>query len=73
MLTIWPPLPIIIWGRKHYHSASNEDNIIAALEHPDRVCKVELNGVPSLLLEKLLASHVRAIPSAGISEARDQG
>ena len=52
MLTIWPPLPIIIW--EHNLSAYNEDNITAALEHPDRVYDVELRDVPSSLLEKLL-------------------
>ena len=61
MLSIWPPLPIIL--REHDHSASNEDNIIAALEHPDRVCKVELNGVPSSLLEKLLPAMEEPFPA----------
>ena len=61
MLTIWPPFPIII--REHYHSASNEDNIIAALEHPDRVCDVQLSGVPSSLLEKLLTAIQEPFPA----------
>ena len=61
MLTIWPPLPIVI--REYRHSASNEDNIIAALEHPDRVCEVQLKGVPSLLLEKLLPAMQEPFPA----------
>ena len=61
MLTIWPPLPIIIRG--HYHSAYNEDNIISALEHPDRVCQVELSGVPSSLLENLLPAMQEPFPA----------
>jgi hypothetical protein len=39
-LTIWPPLPIIL--QEHDHSACNGDNIIAALEHHDRVCHIQL-------------------------------
>ena len=42
MLDVWPPLPIVIhhiagpkWGR---------DNIIAALEHNDRICQVSLRN-----------------------------
>jgi len=59
-LPIWPPLPIII--REYDHSACNEDNVIAALEHHDRVCDIRLKGVPSSLLEKLSAAMQEPFP-----------
>jgi hypothetical protein len=37
-LAIWPPLPIVI-GRLDY---PRMENIIAAVEHNDRVCEIEL-------------------------------
>ena len=61
MLTIWPPLPIII--REHDPSACNEDNVIAALEHHDRVCDIRLMGVTSSLLDKLLAAMREPFPA----------
>ncbi|KAI9435996.1 hypothetical protein H4582DRAFT_2100070 [Lactarius indigo] len=43
-LGIWPAIPIVMqYG--HYRSSmapNDEDNAIAALEHPDRVCRVKL-------------------------------
>ena len=54
MLTIWPPSPIVVWG--YDLSAGKEDDIIAALEHHDRVREIVLTGVPSSLQEKLLAA-----------------
>ena len=48
-LAVWPPLPIII------QSSTNEDNIIAALGHNDRVCKIDLISTSSLV-ESVFAS-----------------
>ena len=61
MLTIWPPLPIIIqdWG----YSAYNKDNIIAALEPHDRVCKIELAHIPSSFMAKLVAGMQEPFPA----------
>ena len=55
-LGIWPTFPIVIgyegWDRyKRHHGLrpTDEDNIVAALEHPSRVCEVRLRGSgPSL-------------------------
>jgi hypothetical protein len=51
-LDIWPPLPLIIHG---YDILGDEitgvDNIIAALEHNDRVCQIILNGISNPALE----------------------
>src|ERR1700679_2915681 len=46
VLDVWPPLPLIIrdpYGiPKHRNGTSGVDNIIAALEHNDRVCQIQL-------------------------------
>ena len=40
-LDIWPPLPmIIVWSEDHENSGV--DNIVAALEHSDRICHLGL-------------------------------
>ena len=53
MLDVWPVLPIVIWD---WNPTRAVDNIIAALEHSDRVCQIELGRVPSLQLENVLAA-----------------
>jgi len=46
-LDIWPPLPLIIQDSygviNRRNGASGVDNIIAALEHKDRVCQIQLS------------------------------
>jgi len=54
ILDIWPPLPIIISG--YYRKITGEDNIVAALEHNDRVCRIHLQEVSSSLWEAVLAA-----------------
>ena len=53
-LGIWPALPIVIDYRRFRRSIrpKGEDNVIAALQHPDRVCVVGLD-VTRLQLEKM--------------------
>ena len=57
MLGIWPALPITI---QDYSSPASlikgADNIIAALEHSDRVWEISLRGVPSWILERFVAA-----------------
>jgi hypothetical protein len=56
MLDIWPALPIVIedtWGSKW---EAGQDNIIAALEHPDRVRSIDLDDVPDSGGEALAAA-----------------
>jgi hypothetical protein len=48
MLDIWPPLPILI--QDHRCPREGADNIIAALEHNDRVCQI------SIEVEEVLSS-----------------
>ena len=47
-LDIWPRLPlIIISGYSGYVNNTGLDNLIAALEHNDRVCRIEFNNFSS--------------------------
>ena len=54
-LDIWPPLPIDISSIGYGKKGGDVDNIVAALEHKDRVCKVNLWDVSNGELEKILA------------------
>jgi hypothetical protein len=60
MLDVWPPLPIQI----QYHSVDPqvEDNLIAALEHPNRVRGIFLSSM-SLPLERLVAVMQEPFPA----------
>ena len=53
-LDIWPPLPISICGYSFQKKGGDVDNIVAALEHRDRVCKINLWDATSLDLELYL-------------------
>jgi hypothetical protein len=55
-LDIWPPLPIEIFGYEHRKKGSDVDNIVAALEHRDRVCAIILWDISSSNLGKILAA-----------------
>jgi hypothetical protein len=61
ILDIWPPLPIIISG--YYRKITGEDNIVAALEHNDRVCRIHLQEVSSSLWEAVLAATQEPFPA----------
>ena len=49
--TVWPPLPLIIQDSfgvlNYWNDTSGLDNIIAALEHNDRVCQIKLKYLTS--------------------------
>ena len=60
-LDIWPPLPIVL--RQHDHLAWDMDNIMAALEHNDRVCEIKLWDASSPQLEKVLAEMQEPFPA----------
>ena len=62
ILNIWPPeLPILVWSDGH--EKWGMDNIIAALEHIDRICVLGLVDIPSSQLEKVLAEMQRPSPA----------
>ena len=52
-LDIWPAFPLIVWG---YMESSGTDNIIAALEQPNRVSQVDLYNLANWQLENVLAT-----------------
>jgi len=49
LLNIWPPLPIVIRGHRAMLLSQLQDagNILATLEHPERIHRIDLNGIPS--------------------------
>jgi len=59
MLAIWPPLPIVVGE----FVIGRTGNIMAALEHNDRVCKIDLRVRRSLVLEEVLASMQKPYPA----------
>ena len=61
-LDAWPPLPLVI---ECYNTAENVDNIIAVLEHSDRVCDIYLI-FKGLDLDKLSAAMQVPFPELAI-------
>jgi len=59
-LDVWPALPIVIFGDGL--STLGADNIIAALQHNDRVCEVGLWDVTSSQLERVAAVMQEPFP-----------
>jgi hypothetical protein len=60
MLDIWPSLPIVI--SDDGNTNPGVDNIIAALERNDRVCKIQLGGEPTSLLLRSVAATQKPFP-----------
>jgi hypothetical protein len=60
-LDVWPSLPIVM--KYHDPPTSDVDNVLAALEHHDRLCQVTLWGVPSPQLEKFSAVMKEPFPA----------
>ena len=58
MLNIWPDWPIVvkIWN------TNQMDDILAALEHNDRVCEVELHNFNATQMEKVLSAIQKPFP-----------
>ena len=67
MLDIWPNLPIHISrvpldGYKASRG-DHENNLIAALEHTNRICQIQLKGFPSSELERILPAMQKPFPA----------
>ena len=62
LLGIWPPLPIIIW---HSGCAAKpyEENILAALEHNDRISQITLDYEANSRLENYVVSMQGPFPA----------
>jgi len=63
MLDIWPTLPIVISDLADATSLEEgADNISAALEHHDRVCRISLWSVPNFLFGRFTAAMYKPFP-----------
>jgi hypothetical protein len=61
MLDIWPPLPIhIVFGG---FETGGIDNIIATLEHNDRICDLTIFGIPSSEKETIWEALQQPFPA----------
>ena len=60
-LDIWPPLPIVISFQPHY--VNGDQNIIAALEHQDRITKIIFLEKSRSVLERLSAFMQEPLPA----------
>ena len=60
MLDTWPPLPIDIWGCDGDLGLWGMNNIVAALEHNDRIQNIELGGQTYYVEEALAAMQTSA-------------
>ena len=73
-LRIWPPFPLVIQDSPRIHQAYygsiGVDNIIAALEHNDRVCQIELNCFSSSNLEYVTISEAMQKPFPELTDLR---
>ena len=58
MLDIWPALPIAILASGTKSQWQDTANITAALEKRDRVCKINIDSVPSLLFRKIVTTEM---------------
>ena len=62
-LAIWPPLPIVVKQHGRPMSEWGVDNIVAALEHNDRIREIDLWCIPGSLLEKALVAMKERFPA----------
>jgi len=69
-LDIWPPLPVVI--EQLFDSTRDMDNVLAALEHNDRICKITFWALPSAQ-EKALAAMQEPFPALTYLDLRSSG
>ena len=63
MLDIWPTFPIVISDLADATSLEQgADNISAALDHRDRVCRISLWSVPNVLFGRFTAAMLEPFP-----------
>jgi hypothetical protein len=70
MLGIWPPLPLVL--EQYGHLAWDTDNIMAILEHTDRVCEItlELWDASGSQFKKALVAMQEPFPALTILQLR---
>jgi hypothetical protein len=63
-LDVWPPLPIVVNAESHEMSGEwGVGNILAALEHSDRICQIDLVGISNSQLVEVLSAMQRPFPA----------
>jgi hypothetical protein len=63
-LDVWPAFPIVLIGSLDPASLlGSADNIIAALEHKDRMCHIDLQGISNSHLEQIAAAMEETFPA----------
>ena len=60
-LDVWPMLPIVVSGLNH--NVWGVDNIVAALEHKDRICQLDIGHWHMPQFEKVLAEMQQPFPA----------
>ena len=60
MLDVWPALPILIWVVKL--DDEDLDNVLATVEHSDRICEIYISDVSNYALERITAVMRRPFP-----------
>jgi hypothetical protein len=60
-LDVWPPFPIIVW--ENDEESWDADNIVAALNHSDRIHKFHLSNIRSSQLKKVLGAMRQPFPA----------
>ena len=59
MLDLWPALPIVIQGNRGMSRSQGANNIIAALEHHNRVCDINIINITNTTNPKLEGLQVK--------------
>jgi hypothetical protein len=63
-LDVWPAFPIVLTGDLDPASLlGSADNIMAALEHNDRICCIDLQRIPNSLLGQITAAMEEPFPA----------
>jgi len=60
-LSVWPPLPIVVENDSNGHKVWGVDDIVAALEHSDRIYAIHLR-VPGPILKEVVATMQQPCP-----------
>ena len=63
MMDTWPPLPIYIWSDGVDLLSSGTDNIVAVLEHNDRINTIDLSCYSKPSMDQALAAMQKPFPS----------
>ena len=61
MLGVWPPFPIVITD--YSDSMFGVDNIVAALEQRDRVCRITLDDIPGSKMDDIVPAMLGPFPA----------